>query len=274
MRKSVSKKQTIQHQNDNNNNDRITCQKAIEFLKLLSRTTQKCIEQVSLTPTQYPFSFNISIKLVSELINSFTSTLILIEGEAKLYKNKSKAMESFNKRETCNDAYFLKIKLLSASPMFYQLLECIYSNIRDNKRIPNSLSNLTIEDLEEKTLKDGYLFINRMTGAIIEYKSECEQSIIKPIDKEFGNLLIRDKQVATVILSPVVFYRNGTDTKVTFALRKFTISKECNIKVIGVSGESENVTMNDGNDEDVSKGLGLICDPDDGEDASDALFNI
>ncbi|AAL69780.1 SPV041 putative DNA-binding phosphoprotein [Swinepox virus] len=275
MRKSGIQKQPVPKkdyvQTDNNKKQQITtCSEVVEYLKSLSKSNEKCIENVILTPSQYPSCSSITINLTDYLSSKMTSTYIALEGESKIYKNKKNESRSL-------DQYFLKIRLTAASPIMYQLLDCIYSNIRDNKHIPPSLSNISISDLEEKTLNKGCLFINKMGGAIIEYKIPGSKSITKSISEELENLTKRDKQISKIIVIPIVCYRNANSIKVTFALKKFIIDKEFSTNVIDVDGKHEKMSMNETCEEDVARGLGIIdledeCIEEDDVDTS--LFNV
>ncbi len=229
---------------------------------------------MTLIPSQYPSCFNINVTLTDELSSRLTSSLIVIEGEAKLFKNKNKT-DVYGKRD--GDAYFFKIRPVATSPMFYQLMECIYSNIRDKVRIPQSLQNLNVENLEEKTLKDNCIYINKMSSAVVEYTSLGEASVTYSLSKEMDRLSSRDKQMVKAIISPVVFYRSGNESKITFSLRKITMEKEFKANVIDINGKAERVLMSESNEEDVGRGLGIVeteTEDEEIEQEQETLFNI
>ncbi|ABQ43520.1 ssDNA-binding phosphoprotein [Tanapox virus] len=266
MRKSIPNKMV---KKDEESKDYNTCSSVIEYTKSLSKSTEKCIESVTLSSSQYPSCSTIIINLVNSLASKMTSTYIAIEGEAKIYKNK--------KCESKSDPYFLKVKPTAASPMLYQLLDNIYSNIRDNKKIPSSLCNLSVGNIEEKTFNKECIYINKMNGAIIEYTVQGGKSTVQSIADEMEKLSKRDRQIAKVIIVPIVFYRNGNSTKVTFALKKLIIERDFSANVININGKSERVSMAETSEEEIGKGLGIIEDVDDeatDDEAESTLFNV
>ncbi|AAR07401.1 45L [Yaba monkey tumor virus] len=264
MRKSTPKTA----KKDEENKDYNTCSGIVEYTKSLSKSTERCIESVTLTSSQYPSCSNIIINLVSSLASKMTSTYVAIEGEAKIYKNK--------KCESKLDPYFLKIKPTAASPMLYQLLENIYGNIRDNKKIPSCLCNLSVENIEEKTFNKECIYINKMSGAIIEYTVQGGRSTVQSIFDEMEKLSKRDRQMAKVIIVPIVFYRNGNLTKITFALKKLIIERDFSANVININGKTERVSMAETSEEEIGRGLGITEDIDDAidDDAESTLFNV
>ncbi|AGY97327.1 CPXV082 protein [Cowpox virus] len=246
-----------------------TCAGVIEYAKSISKSNAKCIEYVTLNASQYANCSSISIKLTDSLSSQMTSTFIMLEGETKLYKNKSKQDRS--------DGYFLKIKVTAASPMLYQLLEAVYGNIKHKERIPNSLHSLSVETITEKTFKDESIFINKLNGAMVEYVSTGESSILRSIEGELEALSKRERQLAKAIITPVVFYRSGTETKITFALKKLIIDREVVANVIGLSGDSERVSMTENVEEDLARNLGLVDIDDEYDEDSDKekpIFNV
>lgn len=72
--------------------------------------------------------------------------------------------------------------------MLYQLLEAVYGNIKHKERIPNSLHSLSVETITEKTFKDESIFINKLNGAMVEYVSAGESSILRSIEGELESL--------------------------------------------------------------------------------------
>ncbi|ABI99208.1 DNA-binding phosphoprotein [Deerpox virus W-848-83] len=272
MRKAVAQKPVKKETTNNEESNLNTCNGIIEFMKSISKSTEKCIENVMLSASQYPSCSSITINLVESLASKLTSTYISLEGESKIYKNKKSDCRSM-------DPYFLKIRLTAASPIMYQLLECIYGNIRDGKKIPASLSNISsIQDLEEKTLNKGSLYINKMNGALVEYKVPGGKSIVQSVTEELENLSKRDKQISKIIVAPIVFYRSGNSVKVTFALKKIIIARDFSATVIDIDGKSEKVSMAETCEEDIARGLGLVdivndeCIEEDETDSS--LFNV
>ncbi|AOP31761.1 ssdna-binding phosphoprotein [Volepox virus] len=269
MNKVIKKRETSAPRPSVSNDDLQTCMGVIEYAKSISKSNAKCIEYVTLNSSQYANCSSISIKLTDSLASQMTSTFIMMEGETKLYKNKSK--------QDRGDAYFLKIKVTAASPMLYQLLEAVYGNIKRKERIPHSLQSLSVETIIERTFKDESIFINKLNGAMVEYISAGEPSILKSIEGELESLSKRERQLAKVIITPIVFYRSGTETKITFALKKLIIDREVVANVIGLSGDSERVSMTEHVEEDFARNLGLV-DIDDEYDEDDnkekPIFNV
>ncbi|QDJ95017.1 ssDNA-binding phosphoprotein [Hypsugopox virus] len=269
MRKSVMQKSVVKKSdNDNKTN---TCTSVIEYAKSLCKNTNKYIDSVTLLSSQYPACSNINIKLIPELSSKMTSTFIVIEGETKIYKN--------TKKDGKPDPYCLRIKPNAISPLLYQLLEHIYSNIRDGVRVPPNLANLQISDFTEKTFTGDSMYINKLNGAVVEYTSYCSKSITSAISNELEHLSTRDNQMAKIIVTPIVFYKNGTDVKVTFALKKLTIEREFSANVIDIDGSNGKVSMSETNEEDIVRGMGLmeVCDNDcngNENDSETTLFNV
>ncbi|APG58258.1 protein I3 [BeAn 58058 virus] len=260
MRKSIVNKTSVNIKQDNKNDEKKlnTCLGVVEHLKAISKSTEKCIENVMLIQSQYPTCSTIVINLVDALNNKMTSTYISIEGEGKFYKNKKIDIRS-------GDPYFLNIKPNAASPLLYQLLENIYINIRDNKRIPHSLQNINIDDIEEKTLNKGSIYINKLAGAVVEYININGKSTILSVNDELDNLTKRDKQIMKLIVVPIIFYKNGNTAKVTFGLKKLIIDKNFSANIINVDGTTERVCMTDNFEDDI-RGLGIMEKDDDAED--------
>ncbi|QHR82584.1 DNA binding phosphoprotein [Brazilian porcupinepox virus 1] len=244
-----------------------TCTGVVEYLKSISRSSEKYIDNVVLIQSQYPACSSIIINLVESLSSKMTSTYISIEGEGKFYKNKKTDVR-------LNDPYFLKIKPTAVSPLFYQLLENIYNNIRDGKRIPSSLQNINISDIEEKTLNKGSLYINKLGSAIVEYLSVNGKSTLQSISDELENLSKRDKQIVKIIVVPIIFYKSGNVVKVTFALKKLILDRNFSANVIDIDGTTERICMAENHEEDVSRGLGIleIADEECDDDGNESLF--
>ncbi|AST09465.1 ssDNA-binding phosphoprotein [NY_014 poxvirus] len=265
----VVKKRDVKCVSSSSSDDSQTCASVIEFAKSISKSDIKCINYVVLNPSQYPSCSTISINLVDSLSDKMTSSYIMIEGESKIYKTKGK-----------DDDYFLKVKVTASSPMLYQLLEAIYTNIRDKERIPNSLNNLSVDNITEKTFKDGCIYINRIEGAVVEYVSNTSQIIVKSIDRvELESLSKREKQLARLVITPIVFYRAGSETKVTFALKKIIMERDIVAKVITISGDCERVSMTENTDEDIVRNLGIMNteeeeDEEEDDDGKDPLFKL
>ncbi|AAF14928.1 m40l [Myxoma virus] len=270
MRKAVVK-HVVKKQQDGEEPAHATCGGTVEFLKTLSKSTEKCIDSVTLLPSQYPACSLINIKLVESLASRMTSTYILLEGEAKIYKNKKSDCRGDN-------AYFLMIKPTAASPMMYQLLECVYGNIRDGKRVPPSLCGINVAELEEKTLNKGCIFVNKLSGAVVEYKINGGKSKVRLIDEELESLAKRDKQISKTILVPIVFYRNSSTSKITFALKKLIIERDFSANVVDVDGKNEKISMVESTEEDLSRGLGVMelddCIVEEEEEVESSLFNV
>ncbi|AWU47090.1 ssDNA-binding phosphoprotein [Sea otter poxvirus] len=281
MRKSVSSSQsrslpnkvTNKNHTDGERTRNISPPDIISITRSLSKTTTKCISSVALTPTQYPNCFNINIALVDELATKLTSSLIMIEGEGKLYKNKSS--DNFRQPNSCG--YFLRIKPKSSNPLLYQLLEHIYSNLDKNVRVPPSLSGLQVSTLVEKTIKDDYLYVNKIVGAILEYVSVGEKNRQRNLMDDIELLSLRDPQVMTVLLTPLVFYKSGSECKVTFALKKLTVTKECAINVLDLEGVETKIRMSTDDDDDnidTCRQLCIVKEPNVDIDDDDDSFNI
>nr|WGO62674.1 ssDNA-binding phosphoprotein [Wadden Sea poxvirus] len=269
MRKSIQNR-NVKKIIDNDSLPKNTCDEVIEYTKSISKSKEQCIESVTLTASQYPSCSSITIKLVDKLSTKLTSTFIVVEGEAKMFKNK----KCENSKQ---DPYFLKVKLIAASPILYQLLESIYYNIRNCVRIPPSLNNISVDDLIEKTLNDGCLFINKMHGAIVEYTIPSGKPIVQLITNDIEQLCKRDKQMAKLVITPIVFYRNGNDVKVTFALKKAIIERDFSANVISITGNCERMYITDNIEDDVVKGLGILDaneEHDDDNESESSLFNV
>ncbi|WAH71007.1 ssDNA-binding phosphoprotein [Eptesipox virus] len=270
MRKHVVQKPAVSSVNKktDNENKTNTCASVIEFTKSLCKSTNKYIDSVTLIASQYPTCSNINIKLTNDLSSRMTSTFIVVEGETKIYKKKNDAK---------SDPFFVRIKPNAMSPLMYQMLEHIYSNIREGVRVPPNLANLQISEFVEKTFVGDYMYINKLGGAVVEYTSPGSKSITMSITDELEQLSKRDRQMARIIITPIVFYKNGLDVKVTFALKKLIIEREFSANVIDVDGSSGKVSMSESGEEDIVRGLGLmdtcddVCDEDNVETS---LFNV
>ncbi|WGD01204.1 DNA binding phosphoprotein [Orf virus] len=256
-------------------NQAMSCTDAINFAKSLSSSQTKVIEAVTLTPSQYPSCSNINVCLVESLASKLVSPLIVVKGEFKIYMSKKTDMQRQN-----DSGYFARFKPVSASPLLYQLLENIYSNIKTGTRVPPSLRNFNTETAIDNTFKSGCLYLNRLTGALLEFTSDDDaQPQICPLMREIDNLATRDAQMATLILAPVVFYRSGGEGKVTFAVKKITMPRECSLTVLGLEGEQTCVRMSETQttftEEQDVRGLGVV-DPGTGfeDDELEAPFNI
>ncbi|ANS71134.1 ssdna-binding phosphoprotein [Pteropox virus] len=243
------------------------------FAKSISKSTTKCIDYVTLTQSQYPSCSNINITLTEELSAKLTSPLIMIEGDGKIYKNKSN--DNFRQQ---NCGFFLRIRPKSASPLLYQLLEHIYTNIDQNVRIPPSLSTLQVTNIVEKTIKEDFIYVNKLSGAIVEYtsSSSCERSRQKCILDELESLALRDPQIIKVLLVPLVVYRTGNETKITFALKKIMVEKDCSITVLDINGESAKIKMSAEDEEDEEDCVRKLCVVEDVnvEEDDDDSFNV
>ncbi|AAK85006.1 putative DNA-binding phosphoprotein [Lumpy skin disease virus] len=276
MRKSIQKsvvvkKETPGMSTQSDEKKYSKCHEVIEYLKTLSKSKEKCVESVILSQSQYPSCSSIMINLTEALSSKMTSTYIAVEGEAKIYKNK--------KDVKLGEQYFLKIKLSATSPILYQLLENIYTNIKEGKKVPPSLVNISINDLDEKTLNKGCLYINKMNGAIIEYKVPGNRSIVQSMIEELESLSKRDKQMAKAIIVPIVLYKNSETIKVTFALKKLIMERDFSANIVDVDGKSEKFSMAEVSEEDSVRGLGVIeledeCLEEDDNNPTSTLFNV
>ncbi|AKU76653.1 DNA-binding phosphoprotein [Orf virus] len=256
-------------------NQAMSCADAINFAKSLSSSQTKAIDAVTLTPSQYPSCSNINVCLVESLASKLVSPLIVVKGEFKIYMSKKTDMQRQN-----DSGYFARFKPVSASPLLYQLLEKIYDNIKTGTRVPPSLRNFNTETAIDNTFKSGCMYLNRLTGALLEFTGDDDaQSQICPLMREIENLATRDAQMATLILAPVVFYRSGGEGKVTFAVKKITMPRECSLTVLGLEGEQTCVRMSETQptftEEQDVRGLGVV-DPGTGfeDDELEAPFNI
>nr|AIZ05278.1 DNA-binding phosphoprotein [Orf virus] len=256
-------------------NQAMSCADAINFAKSLSSSQTKAIDAVTLTPSQYPSCSNINVCLVESLASKLVSPLIVVKGEFKIYMSKKTDMQRQN-----DSGYFARFKPVSASPLLYQLLEKIYDNIKTGTRVPPSLRNFNTETAIDNTFRSGCLYLNRLTGALLEFTGDDDaQSQICPLMREIENLATRDAQMATLILAPVVFYRSGGEGKVTFAVKKITMPRECSLTVLGLEGEQTCVRMSETQptftEEQDVRGLGVV-DPGAGfeDDELEAPFNI
>ncbi|AIZ77283.1 putative DNA-binding phosphoprotein [Parapoxvirus red deer/HL953] len=258
----------------------LSCTEAVEFAKSLAASQTKAVESVTLTPSQYPSCSNINVCLVDSLASRLVSPLIMVKGEFKIHANKKTDMQ----RNSSDSGFFARVKMVSASQMLGQMLEAIYQNIRAGTRIPQSLRSFNVENSTDNTFKNGCMYINRMNGALVEFTSDDgTPSHTCPLMREIESLSMRDAQMATLILAPVVFYRSGGEAKVTFALKKVTMTRECSLTVLGLDGESTVVGMSETpaafSDDQEVRGLGLVdCSGaaachDDGDDV-DSPFNI
>nr|AHA56666.1 putative DNA binding phosphoprotein [Pseudocowpox virus] len=256
-------------------NQAMSCADAINFAKSLSSSQTKAIETVTLTPSQYPSCSNINVGLVESLASKLVSPLIVVKGEFKIYVSKKSDMQRQN-----DSGYFARLKPVSASPLLYQLLDGIYTNIKTGTRIPQSLRSFNPDNSIDNTFKSGCMYLNRLTGALLEFTGDDDaQSQICPLMREIENLATRDAQMATLILAPVVFYRSGGEGKVTFAVKKITMPRECSLTVLGLEGEQTCVRMSETQptftEEQDVRGLGVV-DPGAGfeDDELEAPFNI
>ncbi|ADC53802.1 DNA-binding phosphoprotein [Pseudocowpox virus] len=255
-------------------NQALSCADAVSFAKSLSSSQTKAIEAVTLTPSQYPSCSNINVSLVENLASRLVSPLIVLKGEFKIHQSKKTDMQRQN-----DSGYFARLKIVSASPLLYQLLESIYNNIKTGNRIPQSLRNFNTDNSIDNTFKAGCLYINRISGSLIEFTTDDDTpSRICPLMREIETLVSRDAQMATVIVSPVVFYRSGGEGKVTFALKKVTISRECSLTVLGLDGEQTSVRMSETpttfTEEQDVRGLGVVDPSGFEDDELEAPFNI
>nr|UWI48231.1 DNA-binding phosphoprotein [Pseudocowpox virus] len=255
-------------------NQAMSCADAVNFAKSLSSSQTKAIETVTLTPSQYPSCSNINVGLVESLASKLVSPLIVVKGEFKIHLSKKTDMQRQN-----DSGYFARLKPVSASPLLYQLLDGIYTNIKNGTRIPQSLRNFNTDTSIDNTFKSGCMYLNRLTGALLEFTGEDDtQSHICPLMREIENLATRDAQMATLILAPVVFYRSGGEGKVTFAVKKITMPRECSLTVLGLEGEQTRVRMSETQptftEEQDVRGLGVVDPSGFEDDELEAPFNI
>ncbi|WZD65897.1 putative DNA binding phosphoprotein [Bovine papular stomatitis virus] len=251
------------------------CIEAVEFARSLSTSQTKAIESVTLTPSQYPSCSNISVTLVESLASRLVAPLVMLKGEFKIHASKKTDMQ----RQGPDSGFFARIKPVSASQMLYQLLEGIYTNILEGTRVPHSLRSFNVETSTDATFKSGCIYINRLSGALVEFThDDGAPSQICPIMREIEALASRDAQMATAILSPIVLYRAGCEAKVTFALKKVTMPRECTLTVLGLDGESTSVKMSEtpaafGEEQEV-RGLGVVDPATLEEEDAESPFNI
>ncbi|ASC55605.1 putative DNA-binding phosphoprotein-like protein [Seal parapoxvirus] len=257
-------------------NRALTCTEAVDFARSLATSHARAIESVTLTPSQYPSCSNINVTLVDSLASRLVAPLIMVKGEFKVHTSKKTEMQ----RQSSDAGFFARVKLVSASQMLYQLLEAVYSNIREGVRVPPSLRTLNVDTSTDNTFKSGCIYLNRISGALVELTTDDGMPpLISPLMRDIESLTSRNAQMATLILSPVVLYRSGNESKITFALKKVTMTRECSLNVLGLDGESTSVTMSEtpacfGEEQEV-RGLGLVepsALPDEAED--DSPFNI
>ncbi|CCD83221.1 single-stranded DNA binding protein [Squirrelpox virus] len=257
---------------------RHNCTSVVEHARSISKSNEKCVECVTLTQSQFPSCSNINVTLVPRLAQNLISPLIIVEGETKVFRNKSG--DAFNKRGGGDEpSYFIRSRLTSASPMLYQLLEAVYSNIRARIRIPQTLANLDVDAMEERTLRDGFLYLNKMQSAMLELTEAAGPARVMPLQPCLEALTTRDVQMARLVLAPTVLYRSAGDLKISFTLKKLIMARECSVKVVGLDGENVDMVMSDTRDEDVGRGLGVIGATGDdaaGDEEGDevALFNL
>ncbi|WZD65376.1 DNA binding phosphoprotein [Bovine papular stomatitis virus] len=256
-------------------NRAMKCIEAVEFARSLSTSHTKAIDSVTLTPSQYPSCSNINVTLVESLASRLVAPLIMLKGEFKIHASKKTDMQ----RQGPDSGFFVRIKPVSASQMLYQLLEGIYTNILEGTRVPHSLRSFNVESSTDATFKNGCIYINRMSGALVEFTNDDgTPPYICPIMREIEALATRDAQMATIILSPIVLYRSGSEAKVTFALKKVTMSRECTLTVLGLDGESTSVKMSETpavfNEEQEVRGLGVVDPATFEEEDAESPFNI
>ncbi|QGN68047.1 ssDNA-binding phosphoprotein [Equine molluscum contagiosum-like virus] len=259
-----------------NENVRHTCSSVVEFARSLSPNKMRMIDRVTLVQSQYPSCANINIKLVEDLSSKLVSPLIALEGEAKVFKNKAKTIEAFNKQGT--DAYFLRVRPSVMSPMMYQLLEHIYTNLRSGNGVPPNMSVVDVDTFEERTFKSGYIYINKLSGAMVEYTSADEPARVAPMLRELDALAAREAQMAKLVVAPVVLYRGSCEVKVTFALKRVSVEKTFHATVIDATGNQVRLIMSESADDDERlRELGLVesAEEEDEEEAGpDPIFNV
>lgn len=237
----------------------LSCREAVELARSLAASSAKAVECVTLTPSQYPSCSNIVVTLVDALAAKLVAPLVMVKGDFKLYQNKKSDMQ----RQGNDSGFFVRIKPVCASQLLYQMMEAIYSNIKSGVRCPPSLRTFNVDTGVDNTFKSGYLYVNRISGALVEYTGEDGRSAVSSMAREMDSLVTRDAQMATVILSPVVFYRSGCEAKITFALKKVSLPRECSLTVLGLDGESTTVGMSEtgavfGEEQEV-RGLGVVA---------------
>nr|WQH57888.1 MAG: MC046L [Molluscum contagiosum virus] len=255
---------------------RLTPVSVVEFARSLSPSSAKLIEHVTLTQSQYPSCANIHITLVEALASKMVSPLIVVEGESKVFRNKAKAAEAFNKKGA--DAFFLRVRPSIASPMLYQLLECVYTNLRGGTRAPASMCLSTLDTMEERTFKNGFLYINKLQAGIVEYTgSDCAPRVVAML-RELETLAAREPQMAKVVLAPIVLYRGSGEYKVTFALKRISMESMVHATVVDASGEHVRLVMTESADDDERlAALGVMDTALELEDEladQDPLFNV
>lgn len=253
---------------------RHTCESVVQFCRVLSKSTRKLLDSVTLVPSQYSGCAGVHLTLVESLASKMVAPLIAIEGEARVFKNKPKTADAYGKSGT--DVFFLRVRPCAASPMLYQMLEQIYASIREGTSVPPNMHIPALDNMEERTFKDGMLYINKLSSAMVEFTSESAPPRIMPITQELEMLATREAQSAKVVVAPVVVYRNSSEIKVTFALKRLSLPSIVRTVVVDADGDEVTLVMNEDADDDAKlHGLGLVEEEED-EDTlpSDSLFNV
>uniref|UniRef100_A0AAU7E1F6 Protein OPG079 n=1 Tax=Rousettus bat poxvirus TaxID=3141933 RepID=A0AAU7E1F6_9POXV len=253
---------------------RHTCESIVSHCRALSKSSRKLLESVTLSPSPYSGCAGIHLTLVDALASKLVSPLIAMEGEAKIFKNKQKTADAYGK--SGYEMYFLRVRPHSASPLLYQLLEAIYTSIREGSNVPPNMHIPSLDAMEERTFKEGNIYINRIVGAVVEFTNEDAPSRIVPIVRELEALATREAQAAKLVVAPVIVYRNATEIKVTFALKRLTLPSVVRTVVVDTEGEEVTLVMNESADDDEKLGgLGLV-DLEEDEDSlhQESLFNV
>ncbi|ALA62437.1 DNA-binding phosphoprotein [Turkeypox virus] len=214
---------SLQRRRCNDDSNRFTCKQAVEYAKALCTKDIKIVKSVKLSPSHYKSCSNILVVLEPEFKDKLITPFITADGEAKIYQNRN---DSYNKE----DSYFLKFRPTLISPILNQIMEHIYTGL--NYLDPDN-------PIEEKTFKDGHLYINgnKMLGGVVEYMHGGRIVGRKPLSEDIEALSKKDPQLAKIVLVASVYYDNDTMCKISFSLKKLIMERICKTTLIDANGE-------------------------------------